>query len=72
MVDSLSYLTVEPVLHDWYNKDHGMCYLVCQKMYIKEQLLQIGISTPYSGGSMFPLSLSELSFTICLTPYNGN
>ena len=32
-------------------------------------LLLIGKSSP-CGGSGFPLSLSEWSFTICLTPYN--
>ena len=32
-------------------------------------LLLIGKSSLY-GGSGFPLSLSEWSFTICLTPYN--
>ena len=39
-------------------------------MHIKEPLLLIGKSSPYIGGSGFPLSLSEWSFTICLTPYN--
>ena len=28
-------------------------------------------SSPSSSGSRFPLSLSEWSFTICLTPYNS-
>ena len=37
--------------------------------HIKEPLLLIGKSSP-CGGSGFPLSLSEWSFTICLTPYN--
>ena len=36
---------------------------------IKEPLLLIEKSSP-CGGSGFPLSLSEWSFTICLTPYN--
>ena len=35
----------------------------------KEILLLIEKSSPY-GGSVFLLSLSEWSFTICLTPYN--
>ena len=39
---------------------------VCKK---KESLLLIGKSNP-CGGSGFPLSLSEWSFTTCLTPYN--
>ena len=51
------------------NKGRGMCYPVCGMMHIKEPLLLIGKSSP-CGGSGFPLSLSEWSFTICLTPYN--
>ena len=47
--------------------------VVCAILYmgwcIKEPMLLIGKSSP-CGGSEFPLSLSELSFTICLTPYN--
>ena len=38
-------------------------------MHIKEPLLLIGKSS-LCGGSRFPLSLSEWSFTICLMPYN--
>ena len=44
-----------------------MCYPVCGIMYIKEPLLLIG----KNGGSGFPLSLSERSFTICPTQYNS-
>ena len=33
---------VPPVLHYWYNKDHGMCYPVCGILHIKEPLLFIG------------------------------
>ena len=62
---SLSYFS----LHDWLNKSRGMCYPVCGMMHIKEPLLLIGKSSP-CGGSGFPLSLSERSFAICLTPYN--
>ena len=51
------------------NKVCGMCYPVCGMMLIKEPMLLIGKSSPY-GGSGFPLSLSEWSFTICLMPYN--
>ena len=36
---------------------------------MKEPLLLFGKSSP-CGGSGFPLSLSEWSFTICPTPYN--
>ena len=42
-------------LHDWCNKGCGM-------MHIKEPLLLIRKSSP-CGGSGFPLSLSEWSFT---------
>ena len=35
MVDPLSYFSVQPVLHDWYNKGCGMCYPVCEIMHIK-------------------------------------
>ena len=40
-----------------------MCYPVCGMMYIKEPLLLILKISP-CGGSGFPLSLSEWSFTI--------
>ena len=46
-----------------------MCYPVCVMMHIKEPLLLIGKSS-LCGGSGFPLSLFEWSFTICMTPYN--
>ena len=67
-VDPFSYFSFEPVLHDWCNKGRGMYYPVCGMVHIKEPLLLIGKSSP-CGGSGFPLSLSELSFTICPTPY---
>ena len=47
----------------------GMCYPVCGMVHIKEPLLLIDNSS-LCGGSGFPFSLSELSLTICLTPYN--
>ena len=53
----------------WCNKGSGMCHPVCGMMHIKEPLLLIGKSS-LCGGSRFPLSLSEWSFTICLTLYN--
>ena len=46
-----------------------MCYPVCVMMHIKEPLLLIGKSNS-CGGSGFPFSLFEWSFTICPTPYN--
>ena len=61
-VDPLSYFSFKPVLHDWCNKGCGVFYPVCGMMHIKEPLLLIGKSSP-CGGSRFPLSLSECSFT---------
>ena len=40
-VDSLSYFSFQPVLHDWCNKGRGMCYPVCGMVHIKEPLLLI-------------------------------
>ena len=68
-VNPLSYFLFQPVLYDWCNKGHGMCYPVCGMVHIKEPLLLIGKSSQ-CGGSGFPLSLSEWSFNICLMPYN--
>ena len=62
-------VSFQPVLHDWCNKGCGMCYPVCGMVHIKEPLLLIDKSS-LCGGSGFPLSLSEWSFTLCLTPYN--
>ena len=69
MVDPLSYILFKPVLYDWCNKGHGMCYPVCGMVHIKVPLLLIGKSSP-CGGSGFPLLLSEWSFTIYPTSYN--
>ena len=69
MVDPLRYFSFLPVLHNWCNKGCGMCYPVSGMVNIKEPLLLIGKSSP-CGGSGFPFSLSEWSFTICMTPYN--
>ena len=68
MVDPLGYFSFQPVLHDWCNKG---CYPLCGMMQIKESLLLIGKSSP-CGGSGFPLSLSEWSSSICMTPYDVN
>ena len=65
MVVPLSDFSIQPVLHELFNKGLGMCYPVCGMMHIKEPLLLIGMSST-SGGSKFPFSLSEWSFTICL------
>ena len=50
----MSYFSFHPVLHDWCNKDRGMCYSVCGMVHIKEPLLLIGKRSP-CGGSRFPL-----------------
>ena len=68
-VDPLTYFSFQPVLHDWCNKDRGMCYPVCGMVHIKEPLLLSGKSNP-CGDSGFPLLLFEWSFTVCLTLYN--
>ena len=49
----------QPVLHDWGNKGFGMCHPICGIVHIKDPLLLIEKSSPFSGGSGFPLSLSE-------------
>ena len=46
-----------------------VCVILSGMVHIKEPLLLIRKSSP-CGGSRFPLSLSEWSFTICLMPYN--
>ena len=69
LVDPLSYFSFQPVLHDWCNEGRGMCYPVCGMVHIKEPLLLIGKSN-LCGVIGFPLSLSEWSLTISLTPYN--
>ena len=66
----MSCFSFQPVLHNWCNKGHGMCYPVCGMGHIKVPLLLIGKSSPCSGGSMFPFLLSDWFFTICPMPYN--
>ena len=53
--------SVQPVLHDLYNKGCRMCYPVCGIMHIKEPLLLIGKSIP-CGGSRFPLAILPQSY----------
>ena len=47
MVDPLNCFYFQPVLHDWCNIDHGMCYPVCGIEHIKESFLLIGKSICY-------------------------
>ena len=68
--DICPLISFQPVLHDLYHKGCGLCYPVCEVVHIKYPLLLIGKNSPCSGGSGFPLSLSEWSFAICMTPYN--
>ena len=54
---SISSLAIfQPVLHDWCNKGHGMCYPVRGMVYTKEPLLLNGKSSP-CGNSRFPLTI---------------
>ena len=46
-----------------------VCVILCGMVHIKEPLLLIEKNNPCGGGG-FPISLSEWSFTIRLTPYN--
>ena len=63
MVDSLRYFMFWPVLHDWSNKGHGMCYPVCGIVHIKDSLLLIEKNSSCNGSSRFPLSRAIQSFT---------
>ena len=70
-IASIYKLLFKPVLHNWLNKDHGKCYLVCGMVHIKYPLLLIEKSSPCSVGSrVFSLSLSDWSLTICSVLYN--
>ena len=62
MVDPLRYFSFHPVIHNRCNKGRGMCYPLGVMVHIKEPLLLYGKSSLCSGGSLFPLSLSEWSF----------
>ena len=68
MVDPLSYFSFQPCSMTGVTKA-VVCAILSGMVHIKEPLLLIGKSSP-CGGSGFPLSLSEWSFTICPTPYN--
>ena len=36
MADPLSYISFGPVIHDWCNMGHGMCYPVCGIVHIED------------------------------------
>ena len=69
MVDPLSYLSFQLGSTTGVTKDVVFVILSGSMVHVKEPLLLIEKSSP-CGGSRFPLSLSEWSFTICLMPYN--
>ena len=58
MVDPLSYFSFQPVHHDWFNKDRGMCYPVCGMMHIKQPLLLIGKSSLLAAAGFLSCYLS--------------
>ena len=45
------------MFHNWCNKGCGMCYPVCGMVHIKDPLLLIGNSSPYSGSIRSPLAI---------------
>ena len=45
MVNPVSYLSFQPVLHDWCNKGRGMYYPAYGVVHIKDLLLLIGESS---------------------------
>ena len=70
MVDSLSYFLFQPVLQNWCNKGHGMCYRACGMIHIKDPLLLIGKSNPWTVGNSFPFLLIRWAVTIYWMLYN--
>ena len=46
----------QPMLHNWCNKGHGICYPICG--WCMEKTL-IGESSPFSGHNGFPLSHND-------------
>ena len=57
-VDTLSYFSLQPVLHDRCNQGRGMCYPVCGMMHIKEPLLLIGKSSQVAAAGFLSRYLS--------------
>ena len=69
MVYPFGYFSLQPVPHDWCNKECGVYSPVFGIVHIKNPLLLIRKSSPCSSSSRFLFLLSEWSFTICQTPY---
>ena len=53
----IGYCVFQPVLHNWCTKGYGMNYPGCGLVHIKDLLLLIGKSSPWSGSSGFHHSL---------------
>ena len=64
-----SYFLFQSVFHNCVKKA-VVCTFLSGMVHIKEPLLLIRKRWPSSGGSRFPIFLSEWYFTICPTPYN--
>ena len=63
---SIYQFLFQPVLNDWCNKGHGMCYPVCRMVHIKEPLLLIGKSSPYrAAGFLFRYLNGPLPYVWC-------
>ena len=61
IVETLSYFSFYPVLHDWCNKGRGKRYHVCGMVHIKDPLLLIAKSSPCSGSTGFSLSIYKMT-----------
>ena len=61
MVDPLSYFSLQPVLHNWCNKDRGTCYPVCGMVHINEPLLLIEQTCNWSGCPRQPCAKTACS-----------
>ena len=55
---SLSYSSFQAVLHDWYNKDRGVCYPVWGLVHINEPLLKIEMGTHVAAAGFLSRYLS--------------
>ena len=55
----MGYFSFQPVLNNWFNKESGICCPDYGMVHIKDLLLLIEKSSPFSDNSGFPLLLSE-------------
>ena len=70
MVNLVSYISFQTVLHNWCNKGCGVCFPACGVVHIKYPLLLIGKKEAVVVAAGFLSRLPEWSFTICPTPHN--